>query len=183
MNTDTSWDMIGSDQYVYGENIRITNNALVAENINSNTTEGIVTPVWWRQIEANDVKNRNGEIIQNFPHYERILACDSIGNVGVVIAKKFDEYWDIIRYTKSEDPEQGDEVKIIFTSDMPATEDRFSLVLNKEKEGYLKAYIADGEHPVMSINVLDEDWVIGDNKNNYYQNLQLYNHHHILSML
>lgn len=171
MNTDTSWDMIGSDQYVYGENIRITNNALVAENINSNTTEGVVTPVWWRRIEANDVKNRNGEIIQNFPHYERILACDSIGNVGVVIAKKFDEYWDIIRYTKSEDPEQEDEVKIIFTSDTPATEDRFSLVLNKEKEGYLKAYIADGEHPVMSINVLDEDWIIGDNKNNYYQNL------------
>ena len=171
MNTDTSWDMIGSDQYVYGENIRITNNALVAENINSNTTEGIVTPVWWRQIEANDVRNRNGVIIQNFPHYERILACDSISNVGVVIAKKFDEHWDIVRYTKSEDPEQEDEVKIIFTSDVPTAADRFSLVLNQEKEGYLKAYIADGEHPVMSINVLDEDWMIGDSKNNYYQNL------------
>jgi len=63
-----------------------------------------------------------------------------------------------VRYTKNEDPEKEDEVKIIFTSDTPATVDRFSLVLNKEKEGYLKAYIADGEHPVMSINVQDENW-------------------------
>lgn len=171
MNTDTSWDMVGSDQYVYGENIRITNNALVAENINSNTTEGIVTPVWWRSIGSMSTLDRDG-VDAGFPEYGSILACDSIGNIGVVIAKHLDDnHWDIVRYTKSQNPREEDEVKIIFTSDTPAAEDRFSLVLNQEKEGYLKAYIADGEHPVMSINVLDEDWMIGDSKNNYYQNL------------
>ena len=173
MNTDTSWDMVGSDQYVYGENIRITNNALVAENINSNTTEGIVTPVWWRSIGSMSTLDRDGEDA-GYPEYDSILACDSIGNIGVVIAKHHDDnYWDIVRYTKSEDPEQEDEVKIIFTSDEEVPEDiqRFSLVLNKEKEGYLKAYIADGKHPIISINVLDEDWIINNTKYNYYQNL------------
>lgn len=158
MNTDTSWDMVGSDQYVYGENIRITNNALVAENINSNTTEGIVTPVWWRSIGSMSTLDRDGKDA-GYPEYSSILACDSIQNIGVVIAKHLDDdYWDIVRYTKNENPGGEDEVKIIFTSDTPATVDRFSLVLNKEKEGYLKAYIADGEHPVMSINVWDENW-------------------------
>ena len=116
MNTDTSWDMIGSDQYVYGENIRITNNALVAENINSNTTEGIVTPVWWRSIGSMSTLDRDDKVADR--EYSSILACDSIGNIGVVIAKHLDDnYWDIVRYTKSEDPGQDDEVKIIFTSD------------------------------------------------------------------
>ena len=172
MNTDTSWDMIGSDQYVYGENIRITNNALVAENINSNTTEGIVTPVWWRSIGSMSTLDRDDKVADR--EYSSILACDSIGNIGVVIAKHLDDnYWDIVRYTKSEDPGQDDEVKIIFTSDeeVPDGIQRFSLVLNKEKEGYLKAYIADGKHPIMSINVLDEDWIINNTKKNYYQNL------------
>ena len=45
MNTDTSLDMVSNEQYVFGQNIRITNNALLNAIINSNTTEGIVSPV------------------------------------------------------------------------------------------------------------------------------------------
>ena len=51
MNTDTSLDMIQEGQYVFGQNIRITTNALLGQVIDSNSTEGIIT------IDFNDKKH------------------------------------------------------------------------------------------------------------------------------
>ena len=45
MNSDTSLDQVSNEQYVFGENIRITTNNLIQALLDSNSTEGIVTPV------------------------------------------------------------------------------------------------------------------------------------------
>lgn len=77
MNTDTSYDMLNSEQYVFGQNIRITNNTLLDNNFDANSLENIVAPV---------LKGDNTAIIGDMVG-DSILAVNTIGNVGAVITK------------------------------------------------------------------------------------------------
>lgn len=146
MNTDTSLDMVGNEQYVFGQNIRITANALLKGAIDSNSKEGIVTPVPSGQSD-------HGE----FPIDKyTILAIATLGNIGAIIIKEpaseedNSAIWHIYRIDYNDDTLSF--VKI-FTSNEPTKMNRFSAVINKELSEVVKLYIADGEHEIMSINI------------------------------
>ena len=150
MNSDTSLDMIQDGQYTFGKNIRITTNALLNGIIDSNSTEGIITPI----DEGTDV---TPDSIYTSDY--RILATVSIDNIGAVIILKGNQ-WYVYRI------DFGDQIKfsLQFTSE-ELTEDqlnnmnkKFSVVINRELENVVKLYIADGIHQLMQINLKDDDY-------------------------
>ena len=150
MNSDTSLDMIQDGQYTFGKNIRITTNALLNGIIDSNSTEGIITPI----DEGTDV---TPDSIYTSDY--RILATASIDDIGAVIILKGNQ-WYVYRI------DFGDQIKfsLQFTSE-ELTEDqlnnmnkKFSVVINRELENVVKLYIADGIHQLMQINLKDDDY-------------------------
>lgn len=149
MNTDTSLDMVGNEQYTFGQNIRITNNALIDALIDSNDKQGIVTPVNAGQ----DYQTEN-----MYSNREEILALTSIGNTGVVVVK--DDTWSVYRVV-----DDGNKLTFakIFKSKTPVKEGvkSFSILMNKEEEDLIKVYIADCEHEIICMDV-NEDYT---NKN------------------
>lgn len=169
MNSDTSYDMLGADQYLFGQNIRITNNTLIAQAANSNTTEGIVTPVPRGKTQEQPVLTRERVIStktglrktqkEEGESYTKILATASIGNTGAIILANVNT-WDVYRA----DYDNGKiELTLVFSSGEKTEKDRFSVVMNRETEDLLKLYIADGIKPVMCILLNDEA---------YYENIQ-----------
>lgn len=152
MNSDTSVDMIGNDQYMFGMNIRITTNALLKAVADSNSREGIVAPV-----PAGKIVDTEG--MYDTSNY-RILAVGSIENIGYVIIADdekesaiwhiykliFDEKNDIIHYS------------LQFTSNVTTNKKKFSTVIIKEAQDLIKIYIADGEHQIMQLNLIDDEY-------------------------
>lgn len=138
MNSDTSLDQVSNEQYLFGRNIRITNNALLTQDINSNNKEGIVTPVPVGQSKDLGI---SGSL-------KTILATASIGNIGAIILKKQDDTWDVYKV-------QLDNDKItpifLFSSKKATDKKQFSVVINKEQENLIKLYIADGENGIMQL--------------------------------
>lgn len=142
MNSDTSYDMIGADQYLFGQNIRITNNTLIFGDQHQNKTEGIVTPVY---VGVKKPYNMLGNII---------LAAQSIEDIGVIITRDDDYYYvyKVIRKDGnliiSQDP--------IFKYKYAKEDNKlnsFSIVLHRETDEVLNLYIADGIHPVVQMNI------------------------------
>lgn len=139
MNADSSYDQVSAGQYIFGQNIRITNNTLILDSIDSNTTEGIVTPVACGKPVT----------LTNITGVEKILATASIGNVGVVIIATAAN-WEVYKLIY-----ENNAIKThrLLTSSEKAERDRFSVILNEELEGVTKLYIADGKHPIMQLNI------------------------------
>lgn len=175
MNSDTSYDMVGADQYLFGQNIRITNNTLIAKDTNSNTTENVVFPVY---------AGKDINVKQYYPSgmqvaMKSILATASIENVGAIVVKDITSKWHVFRANLIDD-----EIHLtkVFSSTNTTNKDRFSVVINNELynedvddeeingKDVLKLYIADGDHPVMCVNLNDpnyykgatEDWLISN---------------------
>lgn len=151
MNSDTSVDMIGNDQYMFGMNIRITTNALLKAISDSNSREGIVAPV------------PVGKIIDTEGIYDtsnyRILAVGSIENIGYVIIaddEKESAIWHVYRAILNDD--ETISFSLQFTSNTETSKQKFSTVINKEIEGVVKLYIADGDHQLMIINLMDDEY-------------------------
>lgn len=162
MNSDTSLDMVSNEQYLFGKNIRITNNALLgADSIDSNSKEGIVTPV----LKGNEIRiedYQEAEKTQLNPFYKvcnSILASASIGDVGVIIVKDSNGYWYVYRLDNS----YTIIAKELFKSTNPTDKNKFSIVLNKELENCTNVYIADGEHQIMQINIDKQEWLYEEN--------------------
>ena len=138
MNSDTSLDQISNEQYLFGRNIRITNNALLTQDINSNNKEGIVTPVPVGQSKDLGISG----------NLKTILATASIGNIGAIILKKQDDTWDVYKVQLN-----GDEIEpnLLFSSKETTDKKQFSVVINKEQENLIKLYIADGDNGIMQL--------------------------------
>lgn len=153
MNSDTSYDMIGTDQYLFGQNIRITNNTLIFGDQHQNKTEGAVTPVYI-SVEKSLVSLGGNSV-------RKILATACIDNIGIVIIAS-DNSWYVLRILKNDDNTLSDPVLwYAYTSskDLPES---FSVVLHKETEAVINLYIADGEHPVIQLQINnDEDVEVG----------------------
>lgn len=172
MNSDTSYDMIGADQYLFGQNIRITNNTLIFGDQHQNKTEGIVTPVY--------VGEENS--CQNIIEGSVVAAAQSIGNLGAVVSKDSDDvehqkyyvyrvYFEggeitlnkIFEYEYSEADkgityiERREQLIPVYNEDKDCRQKSFSIVLHKETDDILNLYIADGVHPVVQINLKDEN--------------------------
>jgi hypothetical protein len=105
---------------------------------------------------------------------DRILATGSIGNIGVVIVRYIEDpavesvarKWKVYKVVKD-----GNWLtpSILYESKSTTDKDKFSIVLNKEQEGIIKLYIADGYHGIMQLfveggtnpNYTDDDLVSG----------------------
>lgn len=150
MNSDLSYDVLQPNQYVFGENIRITTNALISQINNSNTKEGSLSAI----PEGVQIDTYQNIIIKD------ILAAGSIGEVGVILTRNNNNTWSIYKITKENDVFKYTK---IFTSTKQVSHDnKFSIVLNKEIDNDIILYIADGINQMMCININNEE---------YYQNL------------
>lgn len=159
MNSDTSYDMIGADQYLFGQNIRITNNTLLWGDLDSNNTEMVVAPV------PAGKSFTSGVITQT----DKILAVDSIENIGIVIVKNTTNNWEVYKATYS----TNDVVfESIYVSQNEPKLPKFSTVMIKEVEkedgeSVIKVYIADGQGaPIclfvnggFNVNDISEDYL------------------------
>ena len=165
MNSDTSYDMIGADQYLFGQNIRITNNTLIFGDQHQNTTEGVVTPVYQGKETTIELNN---EITD--PN-RRILATASIGDLGVIVIGG-NTWWTVLRverqYLNQADSDFNIETWYTYqqNTDLPGT---FSIVLHKETDDIINLYIADGQHPIIQMNLQDRK-VIAEGDENYEKN-------------
>lgn len=138
MNSDTSYDMVGSDQYLFGQNIRITNNTLLTGNIDSNNTEYVAAPI----NSGINISHRNP--VQNA---YRILACKSIVDTGVIVIENTNHTWSVYKAQYNSDTMSEISISLIYTSYGTVKEgiNKFPVVLLSETKNVLKAYIADGK--------------------------------------
>lgn len=152
MNSDTSYDQVPTESYIFGQNIRITNNTLLQQLTDANNTENVVAPV----SSGFKVNIRNCYTTNT----KSILATASVGNIGVIITKTKDDYWEVYRAELTDD---CIDLTFLFRSTEQTDKERFSVVINRELADVIKVYIADGEHEIMQLNLQDPE---------YYTNLQ-----------
>ena len=154
MNTDTSLDMVGNEQYVFGQNVRITANALLQGAVDSNSKEGTITPVPSGQ--ANHGALIDNENLIDDEHKWSILGIATLGDIGAIVVKDCDTHWHIYRinYNKDDDQLTFDH---LFRSANTTSKNKFSVVINRELENVVKLYIADGKHQIMSLNIYKDD--------------------------
>lgn len=136
MNSDTSDAYLKSDSYRLAQNLRyITNNE-------ENSGEMHI-------IEGG---------LEQFRFNEEVVAMGDIRDYGVAITKNLDGKFSIWRIDHNSDDETP---KRIFG---PCEEtlannytDKISINLNYEASDNIKLYIADGQHPIMLINIMEEN--------------------------
>ena len=164
MNTDTSLDMVGNEQYVFGQNVRITANALLQGAVDSNSKEGTITPVPSGQAGHGALIDDENLINDEWS----ILGIATLGDIGAIVVKDTTSHWHIYRinYNKDDDQLTFDH---LFKSVKTTSKQKFSIVINRELENVVKLYIADGEHQIMSLNIYN-DGETGDN-NKYIKRL------------
>lgn len=154
MNSDSAYDQIENTQYVFGQNIRITKNQSLGGSADySSVHEGIVSPV------LNGILVGSHEF-RNMYGY-RILYINTIDNLGVAIMNQ-EGSENIQVYRFEIDPEANTITKdfeLIWTYNnlwKNSVPDKVSAVLYKELDNVIKLYIADGEHPIITLRVDDD---------------------------
>lgn len=167
MNSDTTYDQMDNQSYVYGKNVRITKNDFIEGDINGNNFssvhEGIVSP-----LPKGDIcQFTEGDDIEGV-----FLGSDSINDIAVVITKTentlhvykavvdnkasvytkgFEDWWSCDIPSKLKD--QFEDVQSVST------------VMYQELEGVIKLYIATGVYPIIEIRVDDEAGPYGRKQN------------------
>lgn len=152
MNSDQAYDQLQNTQYTYAKNIRITKNQLIGDTTEdySSVHEGIVTPVY-NGFTIGTSDDDNIVIDISGP----ILGTATLDNIGIVVVKyenrlclyKFKIEDDVVKQFQfwlgtSEDEKFGDLKQV-------------SVVLYKELNNVIKAYIATGEYPIFTIRIDD----------------------------
>lgn len=143
MNSDLSYGMLQPNQYVYGENIRLTSNSLINQNEIPGKKEGVITSVPEGILEY---------ATENLG-FRKVLASAHIDDINILIVETYENQWIVYRIT------DGDPItatKIINRGGQVTDKNKFSIVINKEVNGIIKLYIADGVHQIMTMNVNPE---------------------------
>lgn len=146
MNSDTSSEFIDSQSYRYGLNIRVNSYTSIEEALNPNNTAGAVSPI-------QSGKRYEGIVLSGI----QVLCTNSINNIGIVITadqpnEDGDKLWHIYRVVIEND-------KPIFTeickniNNKYTKKNKFTTVITYDSEQSIKLFIADGEHPIISINI------------------------------
>ena len=107
MDSDTSYQMLGSNKYVYAENLRITS-VNTTNNGNTENAQGEIRPI---------LGVTKCELNGDSEKIDRILACGSIRNYGIIIYTSSDKNpngtstWRVGRFInrKPEDLEEIDD--------------------------------------------------------------------------
>ena len=170
MNSDTTYDQIDNQQYVYGKNIRITKNDFIEGSINDNNFsslhEGIVSPL------------PEGAVC-NFTNVQgTFLASDSINNIAVVITKSNNRLfvYKAIINNDATDQQYTDGFVLWWSCVIPSKllqqfgdTKSVSTVMYQELEGVIKLYIATGIYPVIEMRV-DGTTPYGEQNVDYFIN-------------
>lgn len=151
MNSDTAFDQIENQQYIYGQNVRITKNQLLGgADDYSSLHEGIVTPVL------------QGIDITTLPFTDnKILAVDSVDRLCTIVASNDNGDLSVYRLDINEEENQVESFKELwrttrFWSDIAKRPGQLSTVLYKELENVIKLYITTGSTPMIIMRVDDE---------------------------
>lgn len=155
MNTDTAYDQVDNQQYVYGKNIRITKNDFVGGTSGNfpSVHEGVITPV---------PEGDTHEFLQDKTVIGTFLGSDTINDIAVVITKN-DNKLIVWRAKINNDPGQNEEYTEGFTKwwECALKNDEYgkivqvSTVTYQELEGVVKLYIATGIYPIIEIRIDD----------------------------
>lgn len=158
MNTDTVYDQVDNQQYVYGENIRITKNIGLGGNESgenySSAHEGCVAPV----PAGKNIPDLN----HDFPVYATVMATCSIDKYAVVVTYYSGKESGTLDIYRSVIDEEGNKYKTerwccfsIPAKDKKSFENvkQLSVVPYQELEGVIKLYIATGIYPIIEIRI------------------------------
>ena len=165
MNTDTAYDQVDNQQYVYGKNIRITKNDFVGGTSGNfpSVHEGVITPV-----PEGDIY----EFLQDKTVIGTFLGSDTINDIAVVITKN-DNKLIVWRAKINNNPDQNEEYTEGFTrwwqcQLKDGEQDKIiqvSTVTYQELEGVIKLYIATGIYPIIEIRIDDTTGAYTDTQN------------------
>lgn len=137
MNADVSDAMISSDQY------RMANNLRYVTNDEENSGELHV-------IEG------AAQVLDNV--HGTVRGMVSIREYGAIVVENEDE-WSVWRFDSKEDDTDRCYVEQVHISDHPLSKrNKLSLVTKYEDESNIKMYIADGEHPVLVVNIMTRNY-------------------------
>lgn len=149
LNTDASYQVIPEGQYTDANNIRIM--SLTHGSVDKTNSYGEVRPI------------EGVYVINNFDEdksVKKILATGYIRNLGVIIYESIvtidnKEYdgWKVYVY----DMDDPTESYVKFQTPTKPVVDKFSITLRYEDEDNVKLYIADGEHPIIILNIADDE--------------------------
>lgn len=152
MNSDTAYDHLDNQQYVYAKNVRITKNDSINNSSTNNFSsvhEGAVTPV---PKGVSEEHNEEGYVVDG-----DFLGSDSIGDIAVVITKYNNELR-VYRAKINNNPVGQNTYTSGFTlwwhCDIQNVE-AVSTVAYQELEGVIKLYIATGVYPIIEIRIDD----------------------------
>lgn len=150
LDTDSSDFVIDEKSYRNANNIR-----LVGDKYGSNMSVQL--------IQGNTLINKlNDDIV--------VIQTGSVRDYGVIIAKNNNKL--LIYITKQNNI--TDQPKLIFRSIDDYEPDSISINLRYESEHNIKLYMADGVHPLMSINIADDKYNGNYNPDNNILSLYIY---------
>lgn len=146
MNSDTAYTMVDAQNYVFGQNVRITTNTQFGQDISASTNENSIT-----SIPNPKQCEHTGDTIEG-----QIMATASLENIHAVITKRNGK-WELYRVVINHDTDVAN-VKRLFYVEDDNISDAFSLTMNKELEDQIKLYIATGNDPILLVNMFSDEF-------------------------
>lgn len=158
MNSDTSYSMLQEGQYVYADNLRIF-------QVDDNNQNG--------QGEVRVIEGIRLALAPQSLDVDRILAATSIRDIGIIIVRHKSEpgkeedggKWSVYKFSNAIGKDENHtsdtfnsikDFQTVFKSQDKTTKDNFDVVCRYEDDDNIKVYIADGEHPLLVLNLNDK---------------------------
>lgn len=142
MNSDTSYQMLDEQSYALAENLRLF-------SLGDGNKHGELRPIPGLKVAFEYAKY----------DCDYILAATSIRQYGIIIARLTNKKWKVYRFENQDD--RSDKFSIpknltcIFTSKGTTESKKFDVVTRYEDDDNVKLYIADGNNPIMCLNITE----------------------------
>lgn len=149
MNTDSAASMLPSNQYRFGQDVRIITD--------DSSTSGVLQSVEGAKKYNYGIKGT-----------EEIIGTATINDIAVVVTKLVDGYNKIYRIENFDSPNLVSTVvlqgKLRLCEE--ANSNQLSIVLNYETQSNIKAYFTDGNSSIKVINIMSDKYVKYPNEDN-----------------
>ena len=155
MNADWSFDNLKNTQYRYALNLRATNTQPTGSE-DPNIKSGILSPIWVYKYGLTDLPD-------NMTYVYKIVSC---GDYSVILYVTNDSKLNIARLSSSTSEFTFKPICSIKTEEKYKPKN-ISAVLHYETDNAVILYIADGIHKIMSINIVDEKYLLKIQKDGF----------------
>ena len=155
MNADWSFDNLKNTQYRYALNLRATNTQPTGSE-DPNIKSGILSPIWVYKYGLTDLPD-------NMTYVYKIVSC---GDYSVILYITSDSKLNIARLYSSTSEFTFKPICSIKTEEKYKPKN-ISAVLHYETDNAVILYIADGIHKIMSINIVDEKYLLKIQKDGF----------------